>query len=152
MTPLGMLFVIAFLAGSSWALVSVVRRLRREHAGARWWVGFFILSLVGLSGGIWCANVEYPFGQHFRIGSFPIPVVFFHLEDGQWVDFPVPEFQAWSALFTNIITITALATMPLWLLSWRQHRHERTEAQQTRCSEPGDGAPVDNRRSVAPGH
>src|SRR5438309_11358347 len=24
--------------------------------------------------------------------------------------------------------------------------------QQTRCSEPGDGAPVDNRGSVAPGH
>lgn len=26
------------------------------------------------------------------------------------------------------------------------------EAEQTRCSEPGDGAPVDNRGSVAPGH
>jgi hypothetical protein len=25
-------------------------------------------------------------------------------------------------------------------------------AEQTRCSEPGDGAPVDNRGSVAPGH
>lgn len=26
----------------------------------------------------------------------------------------------------------------------------KTTAEQTRCSEPGDGAPVDNRRSVAP--
>jgi hypothetical protein len=28
----------------------------------------------------------------------------------------------------------------------------RQTAEQTRCSEPGEGAPVDNRRSVAPGH
>lgn len=129
MTPVGMLFIIAFLAGSSWALGALVRRLRREHASARWWVGFFVLGLVGASGGVWCANLEYPLGQHFRIGSFPIPVVFFHLEDGQWVDFPVPGFQAWSAVLTNIITITALATVPLWVLSWRQHRHEQTRAQ-----------------------
>jgi hypothetical protein len=56
-------------------------------------------------------------------------MVFFHLEDGQWVDFPVPPFQAWSAAFTNIIAITALATLPLSLLLWRRHRHERTKAQ-----------------------
>jgi hypothetical protein len=30
--------------------------------------------------------------------------------------------QAWSAVFTNVITIIALATLPLWLVSWRQHR------------------------------
>jgi len=41
---------------------------------------------------------------------------------------------------------------------WRQYRskhhldgHGRKRAEQTRCSEPGDGAPVDNRGSVAPG-
>jgi len=61
-----------------------------------------------------------------RIGSFPIPVVFFHLEDGDWVDFPVPEFQAWAAALANVISITALATLPLWLISWRQHRNEST--------------------------
>jgi len=130
MTPLGILVVIVFLAGSSWALASLVRRLRREHASSRWWGAFAILVLIGVSVGIWCAfHCEYPLGGRFRIGSFPIPVVFFHLEDGQWVDFPVPEFQARSAAFTNIITITALATLPLWLLSWRQHRHEQKTAQ-----------------------
>jgi hypothetical protein len=54
-----------------------------------------------------------------RIGSFPLPIVFFHLEEGRWVDFPVPEFQAWSAMLANIIAIIALATLPLWLVSWR---------------------------------
>ena len=37
-----------------------------------------------------------------------------HLEHGDWVDFPVPECQAWAALFAKVITITALATLPLW--------------------------------------
>ena len=131
MTPIGMLFVLAFLAGSSWALVSLVRRLRREQAGPRHWVAFTILVVIGLSVGAWCAfRCEYPLGAHYRIGSFPLPVVFFHLEEGQWVDFPVPRFQALSAAFTNVITITALATVPLWLLSWRrQHRYEHTAAQ-----------------------
>jgi hypothetical protein len=127
MTPIGMIFVLAFLTGSSWALVSLVLRLRREHVGIRRWVAFVILVVIGLSVGAWCAfRCEYPFGAHYRIGSFPLPVVFFHLEDGHWVDFPVPEFQAWSAAFTNIIAITALATVPLWFLSWR---HEHRTAQ-----------------------
>src|SRR6266436_9572339 len=129
MTPIGMLFVLAFLAGSSWALVSLVRLLRREHAGTRRWIAFVILLVVGISVGVWCAfYCEYSVGGRYRIGSFPLPIVFFHLEDGQWIDFPVPELQAWSAAFTNIVTITALATVPLWLLSWRQQRHERTRA------------------------
>ena len=126
-----MLFVVALLAGSAWALVSLVRRLRRERAGIRWWIALVIMVSVGVPAGIWCAfHCEYHWGEHYRVGSFLLPVVFFHLEDGQWVDFPVPKLQALSAAFTNIITITALATVPLWLVSWRQHRHEHTEAQE----------------------
>lgn len=138
MTPIAMIFILSLLGGSSWALVSLVRRLRREHAGTRWWIAFAVLVVIGLSVGTWCAfQCEYPIGADYRIGSFPIPIVFFHLEDGQWVDFPAPEFQAWSAAFTNIITITALATVPLWLLSWRQHRHEHTRPKPTASANAG---------------
>ena len=129
MTPIGILFILIFLAASIWALASLVRRLRRAHAGRQWWVSLIVLTVIGIAVGIWFAfHFEYHLGARYRIGSFPIPVVFFHLEDGQWVDFPVPEFQAWAAVFTNIITITALATLPVWLLSWRRHRHEHTTA------------------------
>lgn len=122
---MGLLFVIIFLAASSWALVALIRRLHRKHASTVWWVAFGALVFVGIAAGILCAfYFEYHLGADLRVGSFPLPVVFFHLEEGQWVDFPVPQFQAWSAAFTNVITITALATLPLWLLSWRQHRNE----------------------------
>ncbi len=135
MTLFGMLFVVFFLTGSSWALASLVLRFRRERVDARWWAALFTLVGLGLLAGIWCAfYCEYPLGENYRVGSFPLPVVFFHLEDGKWVDFPVPEFQALSAAFSNIITMTTLATVPLWLLSWRQHRHEHTGAQPASCS------------------
>ena len=124
---MGILIVIVFLALSSWALVALFRRLHRQRATPSRWLAFGVLVACGVAVGIWCAfYVEYHIGSRYRIGSFPIPTVFFHLEDGQWVDFPVPEFQAWAAVFTNVITITAFATLPLWLVLWRQHRHEST--------------------------
>ena len=125
---MGIIFIIVFLGSSSWTLVALCRRLRRQHTGIGWWIAFGILVAFGVTVGIWCAfYCEYPVGTRYRIASFPIPIGFFHLEDGEWVDFPVPKFQAWSAAFTNVITITALATLPLWLVSWRQHRRKRRE-------------------------
>ncbi len=122
---MGILLVIIFLALSSWAVVALFRRLQRQHVSVGWWVAFGILVACGTALGIWCAfYCEYHVGTSYRIASFPIPVDFFHLEDGAWVDFPVPAFQAWSAAFANIITIIALATLPLWLASWRHHKQK----------------------------
>lgn len=114
------MIVIIFLALSSWTIVALFRRLRRQRVSTGCWVAFGILFGCGAALGIWCAfYCEYHVGREMRIGSFPLPIVFFHLEEGRWVDFPVPEFQAWSAMLANIIAIIALATLPLWLVSWR---------------------------------
>jgi hypothetical protein len=124
---MGIFIVIVFLALSSWALVAVFRRLRHQRATPGRWLAVGVLVGCGVAVGIWCAfYVEYHIGSHYRVGGFPIPVVFFHLEHGDWVDFPVPEFQAWAAMFTNIITITAVATLPIWLVPRRQHRQNKT--------------------------
>ena len=107
-------------------LVSLVRQLSRKRASVQWWIAFFTLALVGILAGIWVAfHFEYSLGTRSRLGSFPIPIVLFRLEDGQWTDFPVPAFQAWASVFTNIITITAFALLPVWVASWRHHRHSR---------------------------
>lgn len=39
-----------------------------------------------------------------------------------------------------------------WWTAQRCHRIRKGIVQQARCSEPGDGAPIANRRSLAPGH
>lgn len=123
---MGFLLIIVFLALSSWMLIALFRRLWLKHVSTGWWIAFGVLFVCGVALGIWCAfYCEYHVGARFRIASFPIPVVFFQLEDGNWVDFPVPQFQAWSAAFTNVITIAALAVLPLWFASWRQHGPDR---------------------------
>ena len=81
---MGIFIVIVFLALSSWAFIALVRRLRRERVSTAWWLGFGTLATVGVALGVWCAfHFEYHLGSRYRVGSFPIPIVFFHLEDGQ---------------------------------------------------------------------
>ena len=126
---MGMLFVIVFLGASSWALASLVGRLRRSRAGGGWWLAFGLLAATGIAVGIWCGfAVEYHLGARYRVASFPLPVVFFHLEGNEWVDYPVPLFQAWATAFTNVVAMAALATLPLWPLSRLLNRHEHTTA------------------------
>jgi hypothetical protein len=123
---MSILLVMPFLAASSWALFTLVCRLRRAQASRPRWLVFLGLMIVGLALGVWCAfYFEYRAGGHDRIRSFPLPVVFFHLEDGRWVDFPVPQFQAWAAIFTNILTMAAVVTLPVWLLTSRPRPGER---------------------------
>lgn len=115
---MGFFIVILFLALSGWELVALLQRLRRQRATPGLWIAFGVLVACGLVVGVWCTfHVEYQLGSRFRVGGFPIPDIIYHLEGGQWMDFPVPEFQAWAAAFTNVITMTALATIPLWLAS-----------------------------------
>lgn len=126
--------MLLLAAASTWSLVALFRRLRRRREGVGSWIAFGVLAACGVALGIWCAfYCEYHVGANYRFGSFPIPIVFFHFEDGQWVDYPVPQFQAWAAAFANVVTITALSTLPLWLLA-RQHRHEKRELEAGRTA------------------
>jgi hypothetical protein len=128
---MGFLLVVVFLALSGWSIISLFRRLHRQHVGASWWVVLAVLVASGTALGVWCAlYCEYQIGTRFRIASFPIPGVFFHFEDGQWVDFPVSEFQAHATVFTNVVTMIALTTSPLWLLLSRQRRHGSTQSRE----------------------
>jgi len=93
---MGILIVIVLLALSSWTLFALFRSLRRQHASSGSWVAFGILLACGAALGIWCAfYCEYHVGKGYRIVSFPITVVFYHLEVGEMVYFSVLKFQAW---------------------------------------------------------
>lgn len=123
------LLAIVFLGLSSWALIALFRRLRRQQCGATWWAALAFLITCGIGLGIWCSHsCEYQLGTQFRFGSFPIPVVIFHLEDGRWVDFPLPAIAMALVMFTNTISITTLATLPLWLALLRKQECGSTGA------------------------
>jgi hypothetical protein len=119
---MGVLFVIVLFVASSWMLRSLLHRLRRGRVGFWWWVAFAVLIVIGVILGECCAfYIEYHPGARYRVRGVPLPVVFFHLEESGWVDYPVHKLQALAAMLTNILTITALMTVPLWLALWRQH-------------------------------
>jgi hypothetical protein len=121
---MGILLIIVFLGLSSWALIALFRRLQRQNVSTTWRIAAGGLFVCGAALGIWCAlYCEYHVGARYRIASFPLPAVIFHLEDGAWVDFPVPKFQAWLTIFVNIITVSAVTTMPAWLIFWCKNKH-----------------------------
>src|ERR1039457_2699178 len=115
---MGFLIIIALLALSSWMLFATVERLRQRHASQAWWLAFYGFAIVGAVLGYWLAfHFEYQASSQLRFFSFPIPVNFFHLEDGQWVDFPTPLVFGYPAMFTNIVAITAFAVLPVLVAS-----------------------------------
>ena len=115
---MSLLFAIILLGVSIAAFIALFRRLRRHHAALGTWMALAVFVVCGVSVGVWCALYsEYPVGGRLRFGSFPVPVVVFHLEDGNWVDFPLDAVVAWPIIIINIITVTALATLPVWLKS-----------------------------------
>lgn len=120
---MGFLTILIALSISSWLLYATFRRLRRYHANSRWWFAFTAFLLVGAVVGYWLAfRFEYQVSPGTRFCSFPIPVDFFHLEDGQWVDFPTSALFGYPAMITNVVTATAVAVLPVFAVSLCCHR------------------------------
>jgi hypothetical protein len=117
------LFVLALLALSIWILFAVFKRLRRLQVGRGWWLAFVCFLVIGIGLGYWLAFfAEYQISPTMRFISFPMPLGFFHLEDGRWVDFPTPEYVMYPGIAVNILAITALAVTPLLAASLVAHR------------------------------
>jgi len=115
--------LIALLAMSSGVVCVTFRRLSTRHVGIAWWLVFGSLVLLGLVIGYRLGfDFEYHASRNLRLVSFPIPVCAFHFEHGNWVDFPSPDWFAYPAAFTNVVVVTALAVLPLLLVSMFRHR------------------------------
>lgn len=120
---MGFVILLALLLVSGWVLFVTFRRLSTRHAGVAWWAALCVLIGIGVRIGYWIGfEFEYNVSSDLRVVSFPIPVCAFHFEDGQWVDFPSPNWFAYPAAFTNLIVMTAFAVLPLLLASLIVHR------------------------------
>jgi hypothetical protein len=119
------LLAIILFALSSWAITALFLCFHRQRLSASWWAALVFFAGCGLGLGIWCTFFcEYHMGAELRIFSFPIPIAFFHSEHGRWVDFVPPEPLGWFMMLTNVLTVTALATLPLLLVCRRKRKYE----------------------------
>jgi hypothetical protein len=111
---LGFIVAVVLIALSVWGVSATVHGLRRTNAGATWWLIFTMLSLIGAGVGAWFAfRFEYRVSHDFRFAGFPVPVAFFHLESGDWVDFIIPPYFAYPGLFADIATFATVLLLPL---------------------------------------
>ncbi len=115
---MGFVAAIVLLIVSGVCIVSTFRRLRRTQASWIWWAAFGVLTITGLTGGSWIAlNANYQVSPTMRFCSFPIPLAFLHLEDGDWVDFVTPLPVMYLGLAANVLSFGAVAVLPLLLAS-----------------------------------
>jgi hypothetical protein len=114
-------FALTLLALTSLAAFAAVRGLWRNRAGRRWWVGLALSAALGAAAGIWCGFFcEYYALEELRVFSFPVPAYFFHLEDGDWVDYVVPAPLVVAGC--NSLSLALLAVVPVWAAYWLLHR------------------------------
>jgi len=125
---MGFLIVIILFAVSSWGVLGTFRRLRRTHAGCAWWFAFVALAIVGVVAGSWLAiRFDYQVSPQMRYAGFPMPLAFFHLEDGHWVDFVTPPHVMYPGILANILAVVAAALLPLLLASVLFQRSQKDE-------------------------
>jgi len=94
------------------------RRLKRAFAA---------LFVVGCITGVWCTFFfEYQPSAGLRILGFPMPVMIFKLQNGNWVD-----YVGGPLMFVNLIIVPALIAMPLSLALFIR-RIRRRNAERTR--------------------
>jgi hypothetical protein len=125
---MGIIIDVALVALSSWGVRSTFRSLRQSHAGRPWWSAFVALTIVGVLAGSWLAlRFEYQVSPKIHFFSFPIPIVFFHLEQGQWIDFVPTAPVMYLGVITNILAVVSGFLLPLLLASTLFHRRKRGE-------------------------
>lgn len=115
---MALLLLVPVLAVSAWVMLTAFRRMRRLHASTAWWFAFGLLATVGFVAGCWLTfSFQYQVSPRLRFAGFPIPLVIFHFEYDQWVDFVTPRSVAILSLIANISAAIAVALSPALLAS-----------------------------------
>ncbi|MBI3874794.1 MAG: hypothetical protein HY300_02260 [Verrucomicrobia bacterium] len=108
-----MLIIALFALMGGCVFWTTCRRLVKLQANWHWWLTGAVLSSVGLMLGIQHGLSEYHASPTFRFVGIPIPLVTFHLEDGQWVDFVHDAPVTCLGIGANVLSWMAVAVSPL---------------------------------------
>jgi len=101
----GLILILPVLALDIWLLATTGKKQIKIWTQARAWLRLAGAASLGVALAIWLSLfVEYKWGSTIRVIGFPVPVCFFHLEDGNWVDFIPPaamQYLGWAANFLS---------------------------------------------------
>jgi hypothetical protein len=108
-----LILIIPTLAFDVWLAATVGKRLVQRWIHARAWPRLAAVCGAGLALGVCCLlAVQYQWDPKTRVVGFPIPLIFFNLEDQTWVRSPAPRPWLYLGAATNLITGIALPLVP----------------------------------------
>ena len=100
-----LILILPVLTFDVWLLATTGKRQFYVWTRARAWPRLAAAASLGAALGVWLSLfVEYKWGSEIRVIGFPVPVCFFVLEDGNWVDFIPPvamQYLGWAANFLS---------------------------------------------------
>jgi hypothetical protein len=100
---------IPITAIALWLIFRNVTRLWQTEAGWLWWIVLVTIAVGGGCIGRQLSECDVQMSPGFVWGGLPLPIGFFHLEDGQWVDFVPPyPVQLCNKLADTVIPIIIL--------------------------------------------
>ena len=118
----GLILIFPVLAFDIWLLATTGKKQFHIWLQTRAWPRLAGVVLLGVVLGCWLSFfVEYKWGATMRVIGFPVPVCFFHLEDGNWVDFIPPPAMQFLGVAVNF-----LSGLPAPLLPFKAAEFLRT--------------------------
>ena len=87
----GLILILPILAFDLWLSCTTGRRQVRRWIELGQWRQIAAALAIGLALAIWLTFfLKYSFDPKMRVVCFPIPLVFFHLEDKTWTQTQLP--------------------------------------------------------------
>jgi hypothetical protein len=108
-----LILILPVLAADVWLLATTGKKQFKIWSQARAWPRLAGAAALGAALGVWLALfVQYKWGSEIRVIGFPVPVCFFHLEDGNWVDYLMPTAMQWLGAAANFLSGLAVPLIP----------------------------------------
>jgi hypothetical protein len=109
----GLIFIIPILAFNIWLACTTGRRQMRLWVELKQWRYIAGACAIGVALAVWLTFfVHYSNGPEMRIQGFPIPLVFFHLEDKIWTRTVLPASLPYVGALADFFTGLAAPFIP----------------------------------------
>ena len=116
---LSFLVSIPIIAIAVWLMLRSVIRLGQTKSARWWWITLIMIVVGGGCVGLRLSECDVQISPTFIWGGLPLPLGFFHLEDGYWTDY-VPDFSIQLCNKSADIVVPIILLLLPWMAARRR--------------------------------